>query len=172
MLVKTLWATALEETRKLPGSARGRNHTKIAGLLADERCSQAGHVGRTAGPTVAEGGEGATSEVLDWGDREREERLALLREEEKRVFFCVGDGGKRRRTAVSFCHSLISFIFLLFHIFWRITSGRPQLGGSRAVEAAKYSCTYTRVMISNDRYTMTKQTKPFLRFECVPQVKR
>ena len=45
-------------------------------------------------------------------------------------------------------HLLISFIFLLLHVFW-IASGRPQLDGSGAVKAAKCSCTYTHVMISN-----------------------
>ena len=34
---KTLWATVLETTRKLPGPARGRAHTNIAELLADEQ---------------------------------------------------------------------------------------------------------------------------------------
>ena len=68
----------------------GRNRTSIAELLADERCSQAvlatTDVGRTADPPVAEDGEAAASEG---GDRKREERLALLREEEVRL---VGGG--------------------------------------------------------------------------------
>ena len=38
---KTLWATVLEETRKLPGPTRSRGRTNIAELLADQRCSQA-----------------------------------------------------------------------------------------------------------------------------------
>jgi len=38
---KTLWATVLKETRKLPGPAREKRRTSIAELLADERCSQA-----------------------------------------------------------------------------------------------------------------------------------
>jgi len=41
-------------------------------------------VGRTAGPPVAEEGEGGASEASEWEDREREEQLALLREEEER----------------------------------------------------------------------------------------
>ena len=61
-------------------------------------------VGRTAGQPVAEDGERATSEASEWEDREREERLALLREEEERL------GG----TAVSFCHSLIIFLLSFF----------------------------------------------------------
>ena len=72
----------------VPGPARGRGRTKAAELLADERCSQAvldflatTNVGRTAGPPVAEDGEGAASGALEWEDREQE-RLALLREEE------------------------------------------------------------------------------------------
>jgi len=51
---KTLWTAVLEETRKPPGSTRGRDRTKIAELFADERCSQAiratADVGRTADP--------------------------------------------------------------------------------------------------------------------------
>ena len=68
--------------RKLPGPIRGRK------LLADERCSQAvldflatTDVKRAAGSPVAEGAEGAASEVSEWEDREHEERLALLREQ-------------------------------------------------------------------------------------------
>jgi len=38
---KTLWATVLEETKKLPGPTRGRDRTEIAKLFGDERCSQA-----------------------------------------------------------------------------------------------------------------------------------
>jgi len=37
---KTLWATVLETTRKLPGPTRSRDRTSIAELLADQRCSQ------------------------------------------------------------------------------------------------------------------------------------
>jgi len=80
---KTLWATVLEETNKLPGPTRGRDRTKIV-ELADERCSQAildflatTDVGRTAGPPVAKEGEEGVSEASEWEDREREERLAL-----------------------------------------------------------------------------------------------
>ena len=81
----------MEVTRKLPGPTRGKDRTKIAELFADERCSQAlldslatTDVGRTTGPPVAEEGEGA-SEASEWEDREREEQLALLREEEERL---------------------------------------------------------------------------------------
>ena len=89
---KTLWTTVLEETRKLPGPTRCKGRTKIAELLADERCSQAlldflatTDVGRTAGPPVAEEGEEGASEASEWEDREREEQLAPLREEEERL---------------------------------------------------------------------------------------
>jgi len=34
---KSLWATVLEETRKLPGPTWGRDRTNIAELLGDER---------------------------------------------------------------------------------------------------------------------------------------
>jgi len=61
-------------------------------LFADERCSQALldflatiDVGRTAGPLVAEEGEEGASEASEWEDSEREEQLALLREEEERL---------------------------------------------------------------------------------------
>jgi len=37
---KTFWTTVLEETRKLPGPARGRGRTKIAELLADVRAAR------------------------------------------------------------------------------------------------------------------------------------
>ena len=87
---KTLWATVLEETKKLPGPTRGRDRTKIAELFVDERCSQAildflatTDVGRTAGPLVAEVGEERANEASEWEDREREEQLALLKEEER-----------------------------------------------------------------------------------------
>ena len=89
---KTLWAAVLEETKKLPGPTRGRDRTKIAELLVDERCSQAvlvfiatTDVGETSGPPVAGDGDGEASEASEWEDREREERLAFLREEEERL---------------------------------------------------------------------------------------
>ena len=71
---------------------RGEDRTKIAELFANERCSQAildflatTDVGRTAGLPAAEDGEGAASEASEWEDKEREEQLALLREEEERL---------------------------------------------------------------------------------------
>jgi len=61
-------------------------------LFADERCSQAifdflatTDVVRTAGPPLAEDARAAASEALGWDSREREERLAALREEEERL---------------------------------------------------------------------------------------
>jgi len=84
--------TVLEETRNSRAPARGRGRTKIAELLADERCSQAvlvflatTDVGGTLGPPVAEEGDGVASEASEWEDREREERVAFLREEEERI---------------------------------------------------------------------------------------
>ena len=54
------------------GPNRGRDRTKIAELFTDERCSQAipdflttTDVGRTAGPPVAEEGEGRASEASE-----------------------------------------------------------------------------------------------------------
>jgi len=71
-------------TRKLSGPTRGRDRTKIAELLADERCSQAvlvllatTDVGRTSGPPVAGDGDGEASEASEWEYREREEQLAF-----------------------------------------------------------------------------------------------
>jgi len=82
----------LEETRKLPGPTRCKGRTKIAELLADERCSQAlldflatTDVGRTAGPPVAEVGEEGASKTSEWEDRERGEQVVQLREEEERL---------------------------------------------------------------------------------------
>jgi len=69
---KTLWAVGLEETRKLLGPTRGWGRTKIAELLADERCSQAvlvflatTDVGRSSGPPVAGDGDGEASEASE-----------------------------------------------------------------------------------------------------------
>ena len=70
------------------GPNPGRDRTKIAELFADEQCSGQAilgflattDVGRTAGPPVAEEGEGGASEASEWEDRtwtEREEQLAL-----------------------------------------------------------------------------------------------
>ena len=87
---RTLWATVLEETRKLPGHTRGRDRTSIAELLADERCSQAvldflatTDVGRTSGPPAAGEDEDASSEASEWEAREQEERAWERREEEE-----------------------------------------------------------------------------------------
>ena len=86
---KSLWATVLEETRKLPGPTRGRDRTKITELFAEDGCSQAqaildflatANVGRTP---VAE--EEAASEASEWENREHEEQFALLREGDERL---------------------------------------------------------------------------------------
>jgi len=71
---KTLWATVLEEARKLPGSRarpwggivpRSRSCSPMSGASGGPRFSRYNgrHVGRTAGPLVAEDGEGAASEA-------------------------------------------------------------------------------------------------------------
>jgi len=69
-----------------------RDRTKIAELLADEQCSQAildflptTDVGRTEGPPVANEEEDVASEASEWDSKEREKRLAALREEEERL---------------------------------------------------------------------------------------
>jgi len=89
---KTLWATVLKETHKLPGPTRGRDHTSIVELLADERCSQAvlpffatTDVGRTSGPPVAEDNEDAASEASEWEARDQAERAWERREDEERL---------------------------------------------------------------------------------------
>jgi len=86
---KPLWTAVLEETRKLPGPTRGRDRTEIAELLADERCRQAVLVflatrcREDVRPTC--GRDGAASEASEWENRECEEQLALLRDEEARL---------------------------------------------------------------------------------------
>jgi len=89
---KTLWTTVFKETKKLPGPTRNRDRTKIAELLADERCSQAvlqflatTDVGRTSGPPVAEDEEDAASEASEWEAREQEEQAWERKEEEERL---------------------------------------------------------------------------------------
>jgi len=61
-------------------------------FFVDERCSQAildslatTDVGKTAGPPVAATEEEAGSEASQWGNREREEHLAQMAEEEARL---------------------------------------------------------------------------------------
>jgi len=70
---------------------RGRDHTSIAELLADERCSQAvldflanTGVGRTSGPPVGEEDE-AASVTSEWEAREQAERDCGSMEEEVRL---------------------------------------------------------------------------------------
>ena len=87
---KTLWATVLEETHKLPGPLLGRDRTSIAELLTDERSSQAvldflatTDVGRASGLPVASEEEDAASESSEWEAREQAERAWERREEEE-----------------------------------------------------------------------------------------
>ena len=61
-------------------------------MFAGDQCSQSildflatTDVGRRAGRLVAEEGEGGPSEACEREDREREEQLALLKEEEERL---------------------------------------------------------------------------------------
>jgi len=71
----------LEETGKLPAPNPGtRSHQNrgAARLLVFLATTD---VGRTSGPPVAEEGDGAASEASEWENREREERLALSRED-------------------------------------------------------------------------------------------
>jgi len=67
----------LVETKKLPGPTQAGDRTEIAELFADEWCILATtDAGRTAGPLVAESGEGGANEASEWENREREEQLA------------------------------------------------------------------------------------------------
>ena len=69
---------------------------------------------------MAEEGDGAASEASEWENREREEQLALLREEEERLG-AEGLGGQR---CTSFRHSLSIFLGLSFvFLFCHTTSG-------------------------------------------------
>ena len=71
-----------QPSSRRPGSslaARGRDRTRIAELLADERSSQAvldflaTDVGRTSGPAVVADEDGAASEASEWEAREQAE---------------------------------------------------------------------------------------------------
>ena len=86
------------------------------------------------GRPVAEDAEAAASEASEWDGREREERLAALREEEER-----GGGRNRRNFFILSCiHSLFFFLpyFLISFLLppigydWRIAGGRLRLDGS------------------------------------------
>ena len=114
-----------------PCTARRRGCTKIAELERWSYFLATTDVARTASPPMAEGGEGA-ARASEWEDRERKERLTLLREEEER----------RGRMAVSFCHSLISFILplSLFVTHFLADSERETSTRRPSVEAAKCSC--------------------------------
>ena len=63
---------------------------------------------------MAEDVEVAASEASEWDSREREERLAALREEEEWL------GGRNRRTffILSCIHSLFPFPIFLFPLFF------------------------------------------------------
>ena len=67
-----------------------REHTLSSLSSVQTRLSD---VGRTSGPPVAEGGDGAASEASEWENREREEQLALLKEEEERLGEDYADNG-------------------------------------------------------------------------------
>jgi len=103
----------LRRDQAAPGPDPGRDRTKIAELLADERCSQAlpfflatTDVGKTSGSPVAEEGDGAASEASEW---ENEEQFALLREGEERGW------GRRtwRITGAFFVTLYFSLVFCL-----------------------------------------------------------
>ena len=79
--------TAVERMRrggraKAEGGDRGRPHPVQPGA---SRFLATPDVGRTVGPPVAKEGEEGASEATEWEDREREEQLALLREEVERL---------------------------------------------------------------------------------------
>ena len=73
MPAETPLGSRLGGDQKASGHNPGRDPSKTAELLADERCSQAvlvflatADVGRTPGPPVAEEGDGAASEASEW----------------------------------------------------------------------------------------------------------
>jgi len=95
---KTLWAAVLEETKKLPCPTRGRDRTKIAWLLADERCSQAVLI-FLATPRDGDREEASSGKA--------EEQLPFLRRKRKGLERGV------RPISVSFGRSLFSLVFHL-----------------------------------------------------------
>jgi len=144
---KTLWATVLEETPKLPGPTRGRDRINIAELLADEQCSQAvldflatTDVGRTAGPPVANEEDGTASEASEWEARERSERDWERMEEEDRQ---TGGGSLM---GISFFYTISNFLYFLCYHYtgcaWRrgshIMTGT--LGGTVVAGKPDYLC--------------------------------
>ena len=121
---KTLWATVLETTRKLPGPIRSRGRTSIGELLAYKRCSQAvltflatTDVGRTSGPPVADEGEDAARGI---GVGSEGTGGAGLGEEEGGGDF--GDGVMRR--IWFFLSFSLSLNFLCFSFVFTITSSK------------------------------------------------
>ena len=125
---KTLWTTVLKETKKLPGPTRDRDRTKIAELLADERCNQAvlqflatTDVGRTSGPPVAEDEEDAASEASGMGSEGSGE--TGLGEEGGGGSF--GEGVTRRAGGFSsFFSSSLSLNFLRLSFVFTITGAK------------------------------------------------
>jgi len=128
----------LEETRKLPGPTRVRVRTKISELFAYEPCSQAildSSLQQTSGGRQAHHAGAAASEASEWDSREREERLADLREEEERLSRGEEIGGLS--FILSSIHSLfflpyflISFVLPFIGYVRRIAGGRLRLDGS------------------------------------------
>jgi len=125
----------LKETRELPDPTRGRDRTKIAELLADERCSQAVLVflatrrREDVRPIGSRRRIRRGREASEWEYREREEQLAFLREEEERL------GLGFSRSFVVF--SALSSVFHIPYIFWRSASGRLHLDGPGATHPQK-----------------------------------
>jgi len=74
---------------------------------------------------VAEGGDGAAIEASEWENREREEQLALLREEEERL------GRRTRRITVRF-YFVTLYLPMVFHLsfFCHTTSGSQRAEAS------------------------------------------
>jgi len=89
VLAETLWTAVLEETKKLLGPTLGQGRTKIAELLADERCSQAvlvflatTDVGRTPGPPAVGDGDGEASKASEYVGRQGARGTTRIFEEE------------------------------------------------------------------------------------------
>ena len=82
-------------------------------------------VGKTAGPLVAEAGaEEAGSEASEWENREREEHLAQMAEEEARL----GGGA-----------------LFTYDLGWGPRSGLQRYHADPSVKAVKSSCIYCRI---------------------------
>jgi len=109
---KTLWATVLEETRKLPGPTRNRDRTNIAELLADQRCSQAV---LTLLATADVGRSRRQAHRRPTRMRTRPVRLRSGKRGNRRSGCGRGEGRREVREGVGWESGGVSLSFLSFH---------------------------------------------------------